>query len=132
MFQIAAAAPMCEYEQAGPGGQARGRAQADGDLVAQSRAACLLDKSRVIEEWMTQAFTDVLGVSDQGGGLRPMAELTHEQRACIKRVERHENGIVEVEFVDRQKALEALSKYLGLFDKADEPQRVVIDVWRTA
>ncbi len=102
------------------------------ELVAQSRAECLLDKARLVEEWTTQAFTDVLNVFDNDGKLRPMEQLTREQRACIKRVKRHENGSVEVEFVDRQKALEALSKYLGLFDKADEPQRVVIDVWRTA
>ncbi len=65
--------------------------------------------------------TQVVRVEDGQPVLRPVQELTSDQRASIASIEKGTGGI-KIKFYDKLKALELLCKCFGLFDGASRPQ----------
>lgn len=56
--------------------------------------------------------------------LKPLAQLSKEQRQAIKQISTNKNGDVELEFVSKEKSLEILAKYLGLFEKHNSQKQI--------
>ena len=48
--------------------------------------------------------------------------MTTEQKSAISQIRQKKDGEIEVKFYDKQKALEALAKYLGLFSDINTGQ----------
>ena len=76
-------------------------------------------QDRVLAELSAIAFakaTDYAEVDEEGFvKIKPTAELTDEQKKAIAGIKKGANGI-EVKLVDKTKALEMLSRHLGLFN----------------
>ena len=82
-----------------------------------------ITQDKVLAELSAIAFakaTDYVEVDYNGiVRIKPTAELTDEQKKAIAGIKEGANG-VEVKLVDKAKALEMLSRHLGLFrDKLD-------------
>ncbi len=71
--------------------------------------------------------TDILSYDGRSLTLKPTTEIPPEALVAIKSVEVAE-GKLKVQFVDRQSAMDALGRYLGLFKDRSE---VTLDVSRT-
>lgn len=78
-----------------------------------------ITQDRVLAELSAIAFakaTDYVEVSNDGTvKIKPTANLTDEQKKAIAGIKEGANGI-EVKLVDKTKALEMLSRHLGLFN----------------
>ena len=78
-----------------------------------------ITQDRVLAELSAIAFakaTDYVEVDDDGSvKIKPTAELTEEQKKAIASIKEGANGI-EIKLVDKTKALEMLSRHLGLFN----------------
>lgn len=78
-----------------------------------------ITQDRVLAELSAIAFakaTDYVEVDDDGSvKIKPTAELTDEQKKAIASIKEGANGI-EIKLVDKTKALEMLSRHLGLFN----------------
>jgi len=78
-----------------------------------------ITQDRVLAELSAIAFakaTDYVEVSNDGTvKIKPTANLTDEQKKAIAGIKEGANGI-EIKLVDKTKALEMLSRHLGLFN----------------
>ena len=78
-----------------------------------------ITQDRVLAELSAIAFakaTDYVEVADNGSvKIKPTAELTDEQKKAIASIKEGANGI-EIKLTDKTKALEMLSRHLGLFN----------------
>ena len=78
-----------------------------------------ITQDRVLAELSAIAFakaTDYVEVDDDGSvKIKPTAELTEEQKKAIASIKEGANGI-ENKLTDKTKALEMLSRHLGLFN----------------
>lgn len=78
-----------------------------------------ITQDRVLVELSAIAFakaTDYVEVDDDGlVKIKPTAGLTDEQKSAIAGIKKGANGI-EIKLVDKTKALEMLSRHLGLFN----------------
>jgi phage terminase small subunit len=89
-------------------------AEAIATLVAERSGAT---QSRVIEELGKIAFADVHDISFVKGGVvqvKDTDELTPDQRAVVSSYETNERGYVTVKLHDKIRALDLLSKILGM------------------
>ena len=82
-----------------------------------------ITQDRVLAELSAIAFakaTDYVEVDEDGlVKIKPTANLTEEQKKAIAGIKEGANG-VEIKLVDKTKALEMISRHLGLFrDKLD-------------
>ena len=64
-------------------------------------------------------FTDYIRVEDGEVRVKDTCRLTEAQRSAIAGIKDTGKG-VEIKLHDKQKALELLVKYLGLFDRPEE------------
>ena len=64
-------------------------------------------------------FTDYIRVEDGEVRVKDTRQLTEAQRSAIAGIKDTGKG-VEIKLHDKQKALELLVKYLGLFDRPEE------------
>ena len=73
-------------------------------------------------------FTDYIRVEDGEVRVKDTCQLSEAQRSAIAGIKDTGKG-VEIKLHDKQKALELLVKYLGLFDRPEEDAglRVVFD-----
>ena len=78
-----------------------------------------ITQDRVLAELSAIAFakaTDYVEVDEDGFvKIKPTAELTDEQKSAIAGIKKGANGI-EIKLTDKTKALEMLSRHLGLFN----------------
>ena len=78
-----------------------------------------ITQDRVLAELSAIAFakaTDYVEVDEDGFvKIKPTAGLTDEQKSAIASIKKGINGI-EIKLVDKTKALEMLSRHLGLFN----------------
>ena len=78
-----------------------------------------ITQDRVLAELSAIAFakaTDYVEVDEDGFvKIKPTAGLTDEQKSAIAGIKKGANGI-EIKLVDKTKALEMLSRHLGLFN----------------
>ena len=78
-----------------------------------------ITQDRVLAELSAIAFakaTDYVDVDEDGAvKIKPTAGLTEEQKKAIAGIKEGANGI-EIKLVDKTKALEMLSRHLGLFN----------------
>ena len=78
-----------------------------------------ITQDRVLAELSAIAFakaTDYVEVGEDGlVKIKPTAELTDEQKKAIASIKEGANGI-EIKLTDKTKALEMLSRHLGLFN----------------
>lgn len=78
-----------------------------------------ITQDRVLAELSAIAFakaTDYVEVDDDGSvKIKPTTELTDEQKKAIASIKEGANGI-EIKLTDKTKALEMLSRHLGLFN----------------
>lgn len=78
-----------------------------------------ITQDRVLAELSAIAFakaTDYVEIDDDGlVKIKPTAELTDEQKKAIASIKEGANGI-EIKLTDKTKALEMLSRHLGLFN----------------
>ena len=78
-----------------------------------------ITQDRVLAELSAIAFakaTDYVEVDDDGSvKIKPTVELTEEQKKAIASIKEGANGI-EIKLTDKTKALEMLSRHLGLFN----------------
>jgi phage terminase small subunit len=83
-----------------------------------------LTATRVLEELRRLAFSDLRGVFDDGGNLKPITEWTDDQGAALASVEviiknaKAGDGVVDtihkIRVWDKTKALDILAKHFGL------------------
>jgi phage terminase small subunit len=96
-----------------------------------------LSPGRILEEWRRIALADVRGLYDEQGNLKPIHSLTAEQAAAIQSIDVVKRNVTSgdgsvdtvarIRLVDRAKALEALSKHLGLLeDRVEHSGTLVI------
>ena len=73
-------------------------------------------------------FTDYIRIEDGEVRVKDTRQLTEGQRSAIAGIKDTGKG-VEIKLHDKQKALELLVKYLGLFDRPEEDKalRVVFE-----
>nr|DAD63554.1 MAG TPA: Terminase small subunit [Caudoviricetes sp.] len=78
-----------------------------------------ITQDRVLAELSAIAFakaTDYVEIGEDGlVKIKPTAELTDEQKKAIASIKKGINGI-EIKLTDKTKALEMLSRHLGLFN----------------
>ena len=72
-------------------------------------------------------FTEYIWIEDGAVRIRDSRDLSPAQRSAIAGIKDSGKG-VEIKLHDKQKALELLAKYLGLFDRAESPEDRAIRV----
>lgn len=79
-----------------------------------------ITRERILEEMASLAFSDLRGIFDEDGALRPIHTLTAGQAAAISSIEvegptkRNPNWVTKVKLWDKGKQLENLLKHLGM------------------
>ena len=92
------------------------------ELKARSRNITI---ARVLEEMRRLAFAQTTDMVELKGGwvtIKDTDSLTTEQKSAILQIKQKKDGELEVKFYDKQKALEMLAKYLGIFSDANTGQ----------
>ena len=92
------------------------------ELKARSRDITI---ERVLEEMRRLAFaqtTDMVTLKDGFVVIKDTDSLTTEQKSAISQIRQKKDGELEVRFYDKQKALDSLAKYLGLFSDKNTGQ----------
>ena len=92
------------------------------ELKARSRNITV---ERVLEEFRRIAFaqtTDMVTLKDGFVVIKDTASLTTEQKSAISQIRQKKDGELEVRFYDKQKALDSLAKYLGIFSDKNTGQ----------
>lgn len=96
--------------------------------IAQQAAAALeraeLSADRVLEELRRLAFSDVRGLFDEAGNLKPLKDLTPEQAAAIGSIEVVKKNlaagdgevdtVIKIKTWDKTRSLEMLAKHFAL------------------
>lgn len=98
-----------------------------------------LSASRVLEELRRLAFSDLRGLVDEQGNLKPLHKLTDEEAAAVSSVEviiknakagdNQTDTIHKIRMWDKGKALEALAKHFALFDERVQHSGKIEVVW---
>lgn len=98
--------------------------QAVADGKARQLASADLTAARVLEEIRRLSFSDLRGMFDAQGNLRPIHTLTAEQAACIGSLEVVKKNItagdgevdtvIKIKTWDKTRSLEMLAKHFGL------------------
>ncbi len=100
----------------------------------QEQAVCRnkLTVDDLVREYRRIAFSsiaDFINVKDGAVTARTMAELSPDQKACVRKLKVHPDGRVECELHDKVQALNQLAKDLGMFEKRkDEGPPVLINL----
>ena len=92
------------------------------ELKARSRNITV---ERVLEEYRRIAFAQTTDMVTLKGGLVQISDtdsLTTEQKSAISQIRQKKDGELEVRFYDKQKALDSLAKYLGIFSDKNTGQ----------
>ena len=92
------------------------------ELKARSRDITI---ERVLEEMRRLAFaqtTDMVTLKDGFVVIKDTDSLTTEQKSAISQIRQKKDGELEVRFYDKQKALDSLAKYLGIFSDKNTGQ----------
>ena len=92
------------------------------ELKARSRNITV---ERVLEEYRRIAFAQTTDMVTLKGGWVQISDtdsLTTEQKSAISQIRQKKDGELEVRFYDKQKALDSLAKYLGLFSDKNTGQ----------
>ena len=92
------------------------------ELKARSRD---VTAARVIEEYRRIAFAQTTDIVTLKGGRVMISDtdsLTTEQKSAISQIRQKKDGELEVRFYDKQKALDSLAKYLGIFSDKNTGQ----------
>ena len=92
------------------------------ELKARSRNITV---ERVLEEYRRIAFAQTTDMVTLKGGWVQIADtdsLTTEQKSAISQIRQKKDGELEVRFYDKQKALDSLAKYLGIFSDKNTGQ----------
>ena len=76
-------------------------------------------------------FTEYIWIEDGEVRVKDSTRLTEGQRAAIAGIKDTGKG-VEIKLHDKQKALELLAKYLGLFEKDEADDAVRVELGGTA
>ena len=72
-------------------------------------------------------FTDYVRTGEDGVLVTSCEQLTPRQRAAVASIKDTGKG-VEIKLYDKQRAIETLVKYLGLFDRDDAPQPIRVEL----
>ena len=72
-------------------------------------------------------FTDYIRIEDGEVRVRDTRQLTEAQRSAIAGI-KDTGKSVEIKLHDKQKALELLVKYLGLFDRPEEDAAIRVEL----
>lgn len=72
-------------------------------------------------------FTDYIRIEDGELRVKDSSQLTEAQRSAIAGIKDTGKG-VEIKLHDKQKALELLVKYLGLFDRPEEDAAIRVEL----
>lgn len=75
-----------------------------------------VNKNDVLNEIAKIAFTNRTGIFTTFDKNKELNQLTDDEKACIASIKNTKFG-VEITFYSKEKALEALARHLGLFDK---------------
>lgn len=99
-----------------------------------------LTAERVLEELRRLAFSDVGSLFDEKGKLRPLHEMTREERSAIAGLEvivknaeagdGHTDTVHKVKVWDKTRALEQLAKHFGLLTEKVEHSGGLEITWR--
>ena len=92
------------------------------ELKARSRNITV---ERVLEEYRRIAFAQTTDIVTLKGGWVQISDtdsLTTEQKSAISQIRQKKDGELEVRFYDKQKALDSLAKYLGIFSDKNTGQ----------
>ena len=84
-----------------------------------------ITNDRVLEEMRRLAFaqtTDMVTLKDGFVVIKDTTSLTTEQKSAISQIRQKKDGEIEVKFYDKQKALDSLAKYLGIFSDKNTGQ----------
>lgn len=112
-------------------------------LIAEKQARQLeradLTATRVLEELRRLAFSDVTGLFDEHGNLKPLHTLTPEQAAAIASLEVVKKNITagdgqidtvhKLKVWDKTKALEMLAKHFGVLTERVEHMGELVFRW---
>ena len=91
-----------------------------------------INKARILDEYRKIAFSDIRDILTVDGGLKDISELNDDAAAAvasIKSIEMEREGEKigtnrEIKLHDKLRALEALSRHLGLFEKDNDQKKV--------
>jgi phage terminase small subunit len=94
-----------------------------------------ITQKRVLEEYAKAAFFDIRKIYGVDGALLPISQIGDAEAGALAGVKTNEifvEGMVigetkEVKVFDKLRALDALAKYLGLFEKDNEQSKVTIN-----
>ena len=84
-----------------------------------------ITNDRVLEEMRRLAFAQTTDMVELKGGfvtIKDTDSLTTEQKSAISQIRQKKDGEIEVRFYDKQKALDSLAKYLGIFSDKNTGQ----------
>ena len=93
------------------------------------------DKLEVDAEWVLKHLVnhvesnvlDAFMYAGPGGlSIEDLKALPRETQMCIKKVKQNKDGI-EIQFEDKQKALEMISRHIGFFEKDNEQSKTKIE-----
>jgi len=87
--------------------------------VAKQAERTKVTADKVIAEYAKVGFSNVQDFHDSNGAPKAIHELSRDDAAAIKNFEIGKDGL-KVTLHDKQKALDSLSKHLGLFAHDDE------------
>ena len=89
-----------------------------------------MNEQRILETLEAIAFsdyTDYIWIEEGQVRVRDSRDLSPAQRAAIAGIKDSGKG-VELKLDDKQKALELLAKYLGLFESSQEEQALRVEL----
>ncbi|MBR6377808.1 MAG: terminase small subunit [Oscillospiraceae bacterium] len=89
-----------------------------------------MNEQRILDTLEAIAFsdyTDYIWIEEGQVRVRDSRDLSPAQRSAIAGIKDSGKG-VELKLHDKQKALELLAKYLGLFDSAQEEQTLRVEL----
>lgn len=85
-----------------------------------------ITQDRVLREFSRVGFLDPVNFYDEHGELRPLEDLSEDERVCIKSMKKYyeydskgevKGYVREIVFHDKIRALEKLAKHVGLLDE---------------
>ena len=94
-------------------------------VVEEKKRFADITRERVLEEMRRLAFAQTTDMVELKGGwvvIKDTASLTTEQKSAISQIRQKKDGEIEVKFYDKQKALDSLAKYLGIFSDKNTGQ----------
>ena len=84
----------------------------------------------VLSHLVNQVESNVLDafatVNKESFTIEDLKALPRETQMCIKKVKQNKDGI-EIQFEDKQKALEMISRHIGFFEKDNEQSKTKIE-----